>query len=69
MPDECAAIIDQLIQRRQEQGITQQQLANMLNVKQAAISRLERKKQLPNLDTLVRLADALGCKVKIIFDD
>ena len=45
---------------RLERGITQEQLAEMADISRVMIGRYETTDQLPALDTLVRLADALG---------
>ena len=40
--------------------ITQEQLAEMADISRAMVGRYETTDQLPALDTLVRIADALG---------
>ncbi|MBQ6326632.1 MAG: helix-turn-helix transcriptional regulator [Clostridia bacterium] len=45
---------------RSQRGITQEQLAEMADISRAMIGRYETTNQLPALDTLVRVADALG---------
>lgn len=66
MPEQCAAIIDQLIQRRHDQGMTQQELANAASLTQSVIARLESKKAMPQLDTLVKVAAALDCTLTLV---
>lgn len=66
MPEQCAAIIDQLIERRHDQGMTQKELAQAASLTQSVIARLESKKAMPQLDTLVRVAAALGCALEIV---
>lgn len=66
MPENCTALIDQLIAERHRQGKTQQQLAREAQLTQSAIARLERKKAAPQLDTLMKVAAALGCDLTIV---
>lgn len=66
MPENCTALIDQLIAERHRQGKTQQQLARDAQLTQSAIARLERKKAAPQLDTLMKVAAALGCDLAIV---
>lgn len=66
MPDTCAAIIDLLVARRREKGLTQRDLAKAANLAQPAIARLESKSVIPQLDTLLKVAAALECKLEIV---
>ena len=66
MPEKCALIIDQLIAERHRQGKTQKQLAQDAQLTQSVIARLESKKTVPQLDTLLRVATALGCDLTLI---
>ena len=45
---------------RQIRNITQEQLAEMADISRVMVGRYETTDQLPALDTLVRIADALG---------
>ena len=45
---------------RMMRGITQEQLAEMADISRVMIGRYETTDQLPALDTLIRIADALG---------
>lgn len=66
MPDKCASIIDALINFRKEKGFTQKELADAAQLTQSAIARLESKKAIPQLDTLLKVANALGCDLTIV---
>lgn len=66
MSEQCAAIIDTLIKCRHEQGMTQKELAEAASLTQSVIARLESKKAVPQLDTLIKVAEALGCDLKIV---
>ena len=65
MPESCCEIIDQIIQKRHDLGMTQRDLAMAACLTQSVIGRLEGKKATPQLDTLLRIVDALGCNLKI----
>lgn len=58
-------IIVQLINRRLELGITQRQLAAKSEIKQPMIARIEKFESIPRINTVVKLADALGLKIII----
>ena len=66
MPDSCIAIIDKLVALRKEKGLTQRELAKASNLTQHAIARLESKSAIPQLDTLLKVADALGCSLALV---
>lgn len=55
-------IIDYLINKRKEKGITQEELGNLTNLTQSVIARFEMKKVVPRLDTVLKIINALGCK-------
>ncbi len=44
MPEDCAGIIDCLIERRRFKGITQKELAQAANLTRPVIARMESKK-------------------------
>jgi HTH-type transcriptional regulator/antitoxin HipB len=54
-----------LRQARQQAGLTQEQLARMLQTKKTAISRIENHAQDIKLSTLQKVAKALGKSVEI----
>ena len=66
MPENYTALIDQLIAERHRQGKTQRQLAQDAQLTQSVIARLESKKATPQLDTLLKVAAALGCNLAIV---
>ncbi len=69
MPDNCIAIINRLIEQRHNIGMTQKELAEATNLTQSVIARLESKKNIPQLDTLLKVANALGCKILLVPED
>lgn len=52
---------------RLERGLTQSELAEMLNITVPYLSKIENEKKLPNVLLAIRLANALDCKVEDIF--
>lgn len=66
MPERCANIIDLLIKQRHALGMTQKDLAEATCLTQSVIARLESKKATPQLDTLLKVAGALGCDLAIV---
>ncbi len=69
MPENCSLIIDSLIERRHNKGMTQKELAKASNLTQSVIARLESKKATPQLDTLLKVASALGCDIAVVPTD
>jgi ribosome-binding protein aMBF1 (putative translation factor) len=53
-------LINALIQQRRTRGWTQQQLAERAGIGQAEVSKIERGRKSPTIDTYARLAGALG---------
>ena len=66
MCESCSAIIDRLIQQRHNKGYTQKDLAKAACVTQSVIARLESKKTIPQLDTLLKVVAALECDIAIV---
>ena len=66
MPESCSEIIDRLIERRQLLNLTQKQLADAAGLAQSGVARLESKKTVPQLDTLMKIAIALGCDLQLV---
>jgi transcriptional regulator with XRE-family HTH domain len=54
-----------LIRLRLAKGLTQEDLAKMLNTKQESIARLENGGSLPSLSTMKKLAEALDADLEI----
>lgn len=48
-------------------GITQEQLAAILNVKQCSVANWEAGKRYPTADKLPALANALGCTIDDLY--
>ena len=54
-----------IVQLREQRGWTQRKLAEQTGIKQPQIARIEKGDQMPTLETLWRLADALNAEVII----
>lgn len=61
------AIIQSIINARQEAGLTQRELSEKTGISQGDISKLERGNANPSLRTLQRLAAGMGKVLKIEF--
>ena len=48
---------------RKKRGLTQVQLSERCDIPQSRISAIEKGSHVPNVETVIRLARALGCKV------
>lgn len=57
----------QILQLRKKKKISQAQLAKKIGTKQSNIARMEAGNQNFSVDILGKIADALGCNVKIEF--
>lgn len=62
-------IIRAMIDARNEKEITQKDLSNMTGISQGDISKIENGNANPSINTLKRLAKALGKDLKISFVD
>ena len=58
-------LIASLIEKRLEKGLSQKELAEKMNSKQSAISRLESSEYNPSFDFIQKAAEALDAKVEI----
>ncbi|MCR6790312.1 helix-turn-helix domain-containing protein [Bacillus thuringiensis] len=64
-----ADLVDEIIDTRQNLGLTQRDLAEKTGLKQSAIARMESGGAIPRLDTVLRVALAMGLKFKLIKDE
>lgn len=55
--------------RREEIGLTQQELAEKVNVDRSMISKLEKNKTLPSISTLESLAQALKMSISELIEE
>lgn len=59
-------LIRTVIHIREEKGLTQSQLAEMCNVKQPIIARMESSVHSPQIDSLLRILTPLGYTLQIV---
>lgn len=59
-------LIDEIVNIRKENNISQTQLAALTGNKQQAISRLEKKENSPSLKLFYSIVDALGYDIKLV---
>ena len=68
--DEIYSVLkERIVFYRKRAGLTQKQLAEISGVTQANISRMENGSAVPSIESLVKIADSLGLKLVIDFDD
>jgi transcriptional regulator with XRE-family HTH domain len=60
-----ASIADQVADRRRALGLSQAELAELTGTTQSAIARLESGGRPPRIDTLLRIANALDCELRV----
>ena len=63
--DKEKKLIDELIDLRKAQNISQSELAKLTGNKQQAISRMEKKEHSPSLKLFYSMVNALGYDLKI----
>ena len=59
-------IVNKIRVIRQNKGLSQKELANLIGMKQSAIARMESMMSVPNLHTLVKISRALNIKIEIV---
>ena len=59
------AVANQVIAYRAERGLSQSELATMLEMKQPQVARLEAAEHNPSFDTLIKLVGVLGIELVI----
>jgi len=59
------ALIEMIIKRRIEKGLSQKELAQKIGTKQSAVSRLESGGYNPSIALLQKVADALHTRLKV----
>ena len=60
-----AAISSQVAEERAARGLSQSELAALCATTQSAIARIERGLRPPRIDTLLRIANALDCELRV----
>lgn len=62
----CQRVVGVLKTERERQGLSMTVLAGRAGLSQPSLSYLERGLRIPNLDTLFRIADALGVELSVV---
>lgn len=58
-------IVDMIIDRRKELGLSQRELAQRCNMPQSTIARIETRQISPQIDTLTVIANKLSCNLSL----
>ena len=56
-------MLGMIINRRRELGLSQRDIAEMIDKPQSTIARIEASKTIPNLQTLFKITNALGMSI------
>lgn len=60
-----AAIVGTMIEQRNTLGISQRELATRCGIPQSSVARIESFRTTPNLDTLLKILQALGLTLTV----
>ncbi len=60
-------LVQEIVRVRQEENMTQAELAKKIGIQQSNVSRLERGRSNPSIEFMERVAQGLGRKLKIEF--
>lgn len=63
--ESMAAIISAMIERRNELGLTQRELAAKCGIPQSSVARIETCKTVPNLGTLLNIFQHLNLQITV----
>ena len=63
--DAASKIITTLITKRNELGLSQRDLAQICDIPQSSVARIESLKTTPRLDTLLKLSQALHLRLAL----
>jgi transcriptional regulator with XRE-family HTH domain len=66
--EEEFAVASAMITARTRAGLTQDELAELMNTKQSTIARLESGKSMPSGKTMKKFAEATGSRLRIVFE-
>jgi ribosome-binding protein aMBF1 (putative translation factor) len=65
----AATLVAKIIIKRKDLGWTQAELANAAGLKQSAVARIESGNTIPRIDTIQKLAKAVGLKLDLVIDE
>ena len=60
-----ASIVSAIIEKRNEMGLSQRDLAELCGIPQSSVARIETFKTTPNVETLIKLLQPLGLKLTV----
>ena len=60
-----ASIVSAIIDKRNEMGLSQRDLAELCGIPQSSVARIETFKTTPNVETLLKLLQPLGLKLTV----
>ncbi len=66
-PEFLEGIAAQVVEHRRLRNLSQAELARLCGTSQPGVARLERGATAPRVDTLLRVAEALDCELRIEF--
>lgn len=66
LPENCVEFIDRLIDMRYEKHMTQMDLAEASSMRQSSIGRIESKRIMPGLETILKIVAALDCRLELV---
>ncbi|WP_281890283.1 helix-turn-helix domain-containing protein [Paenibacillus sp. YYML68] len=58
-----ARLVNEITNRRKQLGLTQQQVSERAGITQAQVARLENSHSVPSMETVMKVAIALGLKI------
>lgn len=67
--NEMAKLVIQIVNRRKSLGLTQAQVAGRAGITQAQVARLENSSSIPTIETVMKVAIALGMTVGLSYLD
>lgn len=63
--EELSKIVKAMVEQRNALGLSQRELAAMCGIPQSSVARIESFRTIPNLDTLLKIFQQLGLKLKV----
>ena len=63
--ENLANIVTAIYKKREKLGLSQKELAEMCDIPQSTVARIETFKTSPNIDTLIKITHKLGMKVAV----
>ncbi len=60
---QMAQLVNEIVRRRKSLGLTQTDVANRAGITQAQVARLENSYTVPSMETVIKVANALGLKL------